>query len=132
MNVTVDGVDYEEASKITTAYMLGLIGVWEKLGKPTDCSTNSGWVVMDNIMQVWMKAFPQEWTQWKQEILDSLETERTIAASVKAGGYFPMSYPTRLYKMIKTLLPKQKLNDDEFIHQMVNRYPFLKTTKYSV
>lgn len=130
--MSVNGVTYEPASKLATAYMLGLIKVWDKLGNPTDCSTNTGWLMIDNIMQVWDKAWPQEKAQWIKEIKTELTVERSIRASVEAGGYFPMSYPTRLYNMIHTLLPNQKLNNKLFIRQFIGRYPFLKTTNYRV
>lgn len=122
----------EAASKLNAALTKGLISVHDKLGNPTDCSTNVGWVMLDNIIQVWSNYFPREVAEWKEEVLDQLEVERSIAASVKAGGYFPMSWPSRLYKMIKTLLPDQKLNDDDFIHKLLGRYPIFKTTNYRV
>ena len=132
MKVNVNGVDYEEASKLSSAYTEGLMRIYNKLGEPTDCSTNSGWIMLDNIMQVWDKAFPREKADWIKEIKEELTVERSIRASVKAGGYFPMSYPTRLYNMIHAILPNQKLNDKRFIREFINRYPFLKTTNYSV
>jgi hypothetical protein len=122
----------EPASKLNAALTKGLLDIHDKLGNPTDCSVNTGWVMLDNIMQVWNKYYPREVREWKKDVLYSLETERSIAASVKAGGYFPMSYPARLHKMIKVLLPDQKLNDDIFIHQLLGRYPFLKTTNAKV
>lgn len=120
------------ATKESAAVVKALLTVSDKLGNPTDCSVNTGWVMLDNIMQVWMRFYPKEVKEWKKDVLDQLDVERSIAKSVKEGGYFPMSYPARLYKMIKTLLPEQKLNDDDFIHQMVNRYPMLKTTNSKV
>lgn len=122
----------EQASKLNAALTKGLLDVSDKLGNPTDCSVNTGWVMLDNIMQVWVKYFPTELSQWKTEILASLETERSIAASLKAGGYFPMSWPARLHKMVHTMLPDQKLNDDTFIHELLIRYPILKTTNARV
>lgn len=124
----MDDVQYEAASRLNAAVTKGLLDVHDKLGNPTDCSTNTGWVMLDQIMQVWMKFYPQEVRDWKKEVLEQLDVERSIAESVREGGYFPMSYPTRLWKMIKALLPDQKLNDDKFISQMVSRYPMLKTT----
>jgi hypothetical protein len=132
MKVTTGGVTYEQSSKETAAYVKGLMLVWERLGKPYDCSTNTGWVLLDNIVQVWMKAWPNEVGEWKKEKLTQLQTERSIAASVKAGGYFPMSWPTRLYRLVHTLLPRQKLNSDEFIHLFLQRYPLFKMTNYKV
>jgi len=121
-------MQYEEASKLNAMVTKGLLDVHDKLGNPSDCSVNTGWVMMDNIMQIWKKFYPGEVEDWKKDVIVSLDTERTIAASVKEGGYFPMSYPTRLYKLIKTLLPDQKLNDDNFIKDITGRYPFLKVT----
>lgn len=122
----------EPASKFNAAVTKGLLDLHDRLGNPTDCSTNAGWVILDQIMQIWYKFYPQEVEEWKTDILDTLDLERTIAQSTKAGGYFPMSWPTRLYKLVKALLPDQKLNDDKFVHQVVGRYPMLKTTRYKV
>lgn len=124
---------YEAVTREGAAYTKGLVKVWEKLGKPTDCSTNTGWVMLDNIIQVWMKAWPHESRDWVKQLKEELGAERTIREAIKAdGGYFPVSYPTRLYNLIHTLLPEQKLNDKKFMRQLVSRYPFLKSTNIKI
>lgn len=124
---------YEPVSKDGAAVTKGLMLVWEKLGKPTDCSNNIGWVMLDNIVQVWMKYWPWEAQDWVKRLKVELGTERTIREAIKAdGGYFPVSYPTRLYKLIHTLLPEQKLNDKKFLRELVGRYPFLHTSNYKI
>lgn len=88
---------------------------------------------MDNIMQVWERCWPQEKDDWISQIKGELSVERSVQEAIKAdGGYFPMSYPTRLYELIKAMMPAQKMNDRWFIKGMVERYPFLKTTNYKI
>jgi hypothetical protein len=124
---------FESVTREGAAYTRGLIKVWEKLGKPEDCSNNTGWVMLDNIIQVWIKAWPQEARDWVEQLKYDLGVERTVREAMKAnGGYFPVSYPTRLYKMIKALLPAQKLNDKKFMRQLISRYPFLKSTNLKI
>ena len=124
-----EDMDVLVVSKEAAALAKGLENVSKKLGDPKDCSTNTGWVMMDNIVQIWMKAWPWEVNDWIKQLADDLGAERTVHQAVKAnGGYFPISYPTRLYKLIKAMLPDQKLNDYDFIKGMTSRYPFLKTT----
>lgn len=124
---------YEAVSKDGAAAVKGLMSVREKLGNPTDCSNNVGWVMLDNIVQVWQKYWPWEMKDWVERLKVELDTERTIKDAIKAeGGYFPVSYPTRLYKMIHALLPEQKLNDKEFLRGLVSRYPFLQSTNAKI
>lgn len=125
--------NFDPVSRAGAAYTRGLVLIWEKLGKPEDCSTNSGWVMLDNIVEVWMKAWPQEVRDWVKQLKHDLTVERTVHEAVKAnGGYFPVSYPTRLYQMIRTLLPLQKLNDKKFMRQLISRYPFLSSTNLKI
>lgn len=120
---------YEPVTKEGAAYAKGLTEIWNKLGRPEDASVATGWIMIDNIIPVWIKAFPQEYYDFRESIKRDLETERT---PFQAGdnGYFPISYPTALFSMIKACLPKQKMNDDKFIQQMTRRYPMFKSTNY--
>lgn len=123
---------YEPVTKEGAALTKYLVLVWERLGKPLDCSVATGWVMMDSIINIWKQSFPDEFEMFLDELSDDREAERTVHEAVKGGGYIPMSIPTRLYQLIKTLLPQQKLNDRKFIKAMINRYPFMKATNYSV
>jgi hypothetical protein len=126
-------VDAFAPSSYQVALTKGLMNIREKLGKPLDCSTNSGWVLLDSVVQVWEKLWPQEKKDWVKQIQEELSVERSVREAIKQdGGYFPMSYPTRLYEMIRAILPEQKLNDKKFIKEMISRYPFLKSTNYKV
>jgi len=124
-------IQYESASKPSTAVMLGLIRVSDKLGNPTDCSTNPGWVMLDTIMEIWTRFYPQEKTDWIKQLKYDLSVERSVAEA-KDFGYFPVSYPTRLFKLVKTMLPDQKMNDKDFLHLLIQRYPFLSTSNYKI
>lgn len=101
----------------------------EKLGSPTDATNETGWRMVDAIIHVWKKLFPRELDDWNHELQNELVVERTVRQALKAnGGYFPVSYPTRVYRMLEYFLPNQKLHDWDFMRKLVTRYPFLKTT----
>lgn len=124
---------YEPVSKEGAAVTKGLMLIRDKLGKPTDCSTNTGWIMLDNIIQVWQKYWPHEVYDWNKRLKVELETERSMHDAVAAGGgYVPVSYPTRLFKMISAMLPEQKLNEKKFLKEMTARYPFFKSTNYKL
>lgn len=124
-------VVYEEASKPSAAVTKGLLTVSEKLGNPTDCSVNTGWLMLDAIMEIWTKFYPQEKEDWIKQLKHDLTVERS-ASQAKGFGYFPVSYPTRLFRLIKTMLPDQKMNDKDFLKGLIARYPFLSTSNYKL
>lgn len=127
--MTLKGVEYEMPSKASVAVVSALERIYKILGEPKDASNEMGWKMIDNIMDGWASLYPQEVTTWKEELKDELSAERTIHEANKAnGGYFPISYPLRLYKMLEMYLPDQKLHDMTFIKKMTTRYPILKTT----
>ncbi len=124
---------YVQVTKDGAAITKGLMLIWERLGRPKDVSVNTGWVMMDNIVQVWMKCFPEELLDFNERLQNELSDERTVKEAHKAaGGYFPISYPPRLYTLMKTMLPDIKYGDKKFIKQMTSRYPIFKTTNYSI
>ena len=120
--------EYIEVSKLGAAYAKGLIEVWEKMGRPDDVSVSSGWIVLDQIVAVWQKAFTAEAEAWRLDRRDDLDVERSVQAHLKGGGYNPITYPPSLYQMIKALLPGIKLNDKKFQKALANRHPLFKTT----
>lgn len=124
---------YQQVTKDGAAATKGLMMIWEKLGKPEDCSVNTGWILLDNIVQVWMKYFPDEVADFKERLKVELDTERDVHAAIKDdGGYFPVTFPPRLMGLTKTLLPNQKLNGKKFMKQFTTRYPLFKSTNYKL
>lgn len=117
-------------TKLATALTEAIEQIYSKFGKPTDCSTEVGWKMCDELVRLWYRHFPWEVEAWKKETLDELDVERT---PYEAGdyGYFPISYPTRLYKMLDTYLPDQKLQDRDFIAKMLTRHPIFKRSNYA-
>ena len=117
-------------SKTALALTEAIERIYERLGRPTDCTTEAGWKMADELVQLWYTFYPWELVAWKKEALDELELERTPR---EAGdmGYFPISYPTRLYNMFSTYLPDQKLQDRRFIHKMIIRHPVFKRSNYA-
>lgn len=127
-------IELESVSPEALAIVKVLEKVSEKLGNPKDCmSGESGWKMLDAIMKVWSDNYPQEVHDWIKQLEYELTVERTVQQAMKAnGGYFPVSYPTRVYRMIEYFLPDQKVTDWDFMRKLIWRYPFLKTTNYKV
>ena len=119
-------------SKTAVALVEAIEQVYNRLGQPKDCSTEVGWKMCDELVELWYTFYPWELKAWRKEALDELELERSVKESNDAGGYFPIAYPTRLYQMLETYLPDQKLQDKSFIRKMVQRHPIFKKTNYAI
>jgi len=133
MRAVINNVAYDVASKEAAALTEGLIRTHEALGNPTDITTPSGWKMVDAIMGVWINFYPHEVRAWKKELEIQLGTERTVHDAVSSdGGYFPLSYPTRVFRMLTNFFPDAKLGEMEFLKQLVGRYPMLKMTNYKL
>lgn len=126
-------IEYEQASKLTTALAKGLEDIWKRCGRPHDASTNSGWIVIDNIVSIWVKYFPQEVADWKYDRAHDLQDEITLQQLLKKdGGYNPITYPPTLYLLLHTLLDKQKLNDKDFMRKLAKAHPLFLTTNLKI
>ncbi len=131
--IKVNGLDFEIASREAAAIVEGCERVYNALGKPTDTSTDSGWKMVDNLVGVWYRFYPWEIEDWKKELSIQLGGERSVHDALRAnGGYIPISFPTRLYKMLDTYLPEQKITDRKFIKKFAGRYPIFKFTNYKI
>lgn len=128
----IDLNEYEEVTKMGAVYTMGLMRIWEKLGKPNDCSTNAGWIVLDQVVAVWQKAFPQEVTDWIHDRKDDLLVERSVREHVKGGGYNPVTYPPSFFLLLKSMLPDQKLTDKKFQKALCERHPIFKSTNLAL
>lgn len=104
-----------------------------KLGNPPDLSSESGLKLMDAVIGVWMKHFPQEVKDWAHDRAIDLENEKPLSylASTKSAGYNPVGYPPQLFKLIKIMFPTIKLQNKKVFMKLVRIYPNLfKTSNY--
>lgn len=125
--------EYDAVSKAGAAYTQGLMRIWERLGRPEDCSTESGWTMLDQLVNCWTVNFPQEAQDWLHDRKLDLESEITLSQlSKKDGGYNPITYPPTFYNLIKAMLPHQKLNDKRFMHKLAIRHPLFQTTNHKI
>lgn len=102
-------------------------------GKPTKLEGESAWRMVDAIMGVWFALYPWEVDEWTKRLKEDQSAERSIADANKAnGGYFPISYPTRLLMMIKIYFRNERFADHDLIKKFVKRYPILKRTRFNI
>lgn len=133
MPIRVGNEEYDIPSKEATAIAEGVERAYNMLGRPTDTKGETGWKMMDNLVGVWFNFYPWELKAWEKELSLQLGNERSVGEALKAhGGYIPISFPTRLYKMIETYLPDVKVTERVFIRKFATRYPIFKFTKHKI
>ena len=129
----VDLSKYEMVSPTGSKVTNGLIKIWEKLGRPDDCSTTAGWIMVDQIVNCWTVFFKQEVADWQHDRKLDLDNEMILSAiSKKGGGYNPITYPPTLFKLLKALLPGQKLTDKKFQRKLAQRHKLFLTTNLKI
>jgi hypothetical protein len=107
--------------------------MWKAAGFPRRLETEGAWKVMDGVFQIWGALFPQELLDFKQDLQEDQSAERSVSeANSRDGGYIPISYPPRLFQMMKVYFSEEKLQDRDLIVKLVHRYPLLKRTKFSI
>lgn len=122
--------EYEPVSKHGAVLTEGLIRIWEKLGKPNDCSTEAGWRMLDQVINCWTLHFLKEVEDWKHDRELDLSNEMSLSQIVKKGGGFnPITFPPVLYQLLKVNLPSQKLNDRKFQKELIRRHDLFRTTR---
>lgn len=131
--LTIDDQTFEiapEEHRISVEY---IERVWRKVGRPTHLEGESAWKVVDAMMQVWGALYPHEIHAWRENIKEERAYERTPHEAEKAnGGHFPIAYPTRIYEMLKVKFPTTHFADRDLVLKFIERYPFLKVTKYKL
>ena len=131
--IKVGDGEYEIASEELRLAVGYIHQVWVDAGKPNRLEGESAWKVMDAFMQMWASLYPWEIRAFKESIVKDRELERTPREANKhEGGHIPISYPTRLYQLIKLYFPTERLVDRKLIRKFVQRYPILKVTKYAL
>jgi hypothetical protein len=100
----------------------------DKLGNPQDCSTEAGWKLIDAIVLFWEANYPQEVNDWRHDRKIDLENERDKHVHL----YNPVTYPTRLFKLLKIFFPYMSLSDRNFYTKLVKRQALFKSTNYKI
>ena len=132
-SINVNGENFEIASEENRLAVEFLHKVWIRAGRPNRLEGESAWKVVDAMMKMWSALYPHEIETWVDELKEEQDAERNVHDAVKSGGgYFPISYPTRIYNMLKVYFPNEKYTDHELIKKIVNRYPIFKRTKYEI
>ena len=122
--------DYEQVSKNGAAISQALVRIWERFGKPEDFDTNSGRVLLNEIINVWKYFYRDEYlaTLHDNKLTISLEKHKS---SMKAG-YIPIAYPPTLFNLIKAMFPNINLSSRKTQKVIQKLAPFLKQTNLKI
>jgi len=130
----IDDEQYEvvpDEARIATEYLLRLK---ERIGIPdnTKLEENNTKILSYafQIYKVWSALYPEEHAEFIKNTEFELKYERPVKDAVKAGGYSPISYPMRLDRLFKILLPEVKTQDKRFWKPLLKQIPELKRTNY--
>ncbi len=130
----IDGEQYEivpDEARIATEYLLRLK---EKLGIPDNAKLEGKNTKILSyafqIYKVWAVLYPEEYREFLKDTEFELKYERPVRDAVKAGGYSPISYPMRLDRLFKILLPEVKTQDKRFWRPLLRQIPELRRTNY--
>lgn len=80
--------------------------------------------------KIWASLFPKEHKNFIENTSLELDIERSVKESVKQGGIFAVSYPTRYNQILHILMPSVKIQDKRFYKPLLKRIPELKRSKY--
>jgi hypothetical protein len=124
---------YEPPTEAELLTITWLDRVANKLGNPPDLSTESGWKLMDAIVGVWMKHFPQEVNDTIHDRKVDLANEKSLheLVNTQSFGYNPMSIPPSLFRLIKVMFPNMRLQDKQVWKKLIAQYDFLRTSNYA-
>ena len=129
--------EYELAMAITH-----LIKLQEKLGINEDtmlegsvsnCDRNNKHIIRFafEIYRVWAALFPLEHREFIKNTEHELDVERPVKAALKAGGYSPISFPTRLDGLFHALMGSIKTQDKRFWKPLLSYIPELRRSNYA-
>lgn len=134
--ITVNDEEYEVVSDEARILTEHLFTVKDRLGIPDGVSnsdmTEAVWRFIMEIFNAWRVAYPQEFSDWFENLQDHLKYERPVRQAVQGGGYIPISYPYRFYHLMKIFLPNIRLADRQFTKKILTRIPEMKNTNYKL
>lgn len=82
------------------------------------------------IYKVWAALHPQEHLDFIEDAKKEIDIERPVRQALKAGGYTPISFPTRLDRMFGLLIPGVKTQDKRFWMPLLKHIPELRRSNY--
>lgn len=129
--------EYELAMAITH-----LIKSGEKLGITQDtrlegsldsCMSSNKFIIRYafEIYKVWSALFPAEKRDFIKSTVYELDIERPVKAALKAGGYTPIAFPTRIDSLFHSLMPSVKTQDKRFWRPLLTYIPELRRSNYA-
>jgi len=121
--------------KIKEDYLVeGLDTIFIRFGRPeADFKSLVFWDMIGQIIQVWMKTFPQEYKDWIHDVKLDLAVERSLGELVKKnkGLKKAIGFPPRLFRMIKIYFPLIKVQNKKFIKKCIKLYPMLHNSNFT-
>lgn len=83
-----------------------------------------------DVYKVWAALYPHEHKSFISNAEFELDTERSVKESIKQGGIFSVSYPTRVNELLHVLMPNVKTQDKRFYKPLLTKIPELKRSNY--
>jgi hypothetical protein len=123
---SIEQTSFNIVSKNGTAITSALMQIWERFGRPEDFTTQTGKVLLNEIINVWKYFFKHEYEAVLHDNAIDLKNEKPL--SEMKHGYSPISYPTTLYKLIKALFPYVNMSSRKTQRTIQSIAPFLKVT----
>jgi hypothetical protein len=125
--------EYETVPDATLVSVEYLLRVSKRLGDPKEVDSKAGWRLMDELVRVWGALNPEE----RDDFLAKNKEDRKWAVSPKQAvkenrGIFTISWPKKLYSLVKVFFPKERLADRKFIRKFAKRYPQFKVIEANV
>lgn len=130
MNILDDVLTPTSEELVTIEFLTKL---QKRLGFPPDLESQAGLKLMDAVIGVWQKHFPQEAEDWLHDVKMDLDNEKSVSELIKdsASGYNPVGYPPKLFDLIRNMFPEIKLQERKVFTKLVEIYPGLfKTSNY--
>lgn len=130
---TDEEVAYEMASKQSAAFAKIIHETWVKLGCPdTFIGDEIGKKMLQQIWRVWKFAYPQQYADHTFLRRAELSSEKSKEELCKNIGYTPISYPTKVYHIIKTVFPNVNISDKTAIKHLIQAIPELVVTNLKI
>jgi len=121
--------------EIPTNQAIAISGIlaksWSAFGKPDTVRSEGGKKLMTVIIAAWEDSFPVECEEWRIERNEELLNERSVSASIKAGGHNVAAYPYWLYKMMTWGFPNERWAKRETVEFLVKNFPVFRTSNYT-
>lgn len=134
--ITVGDDVYETVNDEVRVAVMHLLTAKEKMGIPEDFHLvhDLDGVVLRYVLEiyrVWGALFPHEKQDFIENTKYELDVERPVKVAINAGGYVPVSFPTRFHNLIEILLPDVKMQDRRFWKPLFSHIPELKRSNYA-